>query len=129
MTVYAFAIENFKRAPEEVSALMNLAGTKLAEMCEHGALLDRYGVRLNVIGRTELFPPAVRAAVERAEEMTRGNNRAVLNLCMPYASRDEMAQAVQDAVRQTLDDRLDPECVPSLPECWRLSLISLYIGN
>ena len=36
VSVYAFAIENFKRSPEEVHALMKLAEEKLVEMAQHG---------------------------------------------------------------------------------------------
>lgn len=36
VTAYAFAIENFKRSPEEVDALMNLAVEKLVEISQHG---------------------------------------------------------------------------------------------
>ena len=36
VTVYAFSIENFKRSPEEVDALMKLAEEKLVEMAQHG---------------------------------------------------------------------------------------------
>ena len=36
VSVYAFAIENFKRSQEEVNALMTLAEDKLTEMCKHG---------------------------------------------------------------------------------------------
>ena len=38
VSVYAFAIENFKRTPEEVDALMTLAETKLLEICQHGCV-------------------------------------------------------------------------------------------
>lgn len=36
VSVYAFAIENFKRSEVEVTALMDLAETKMLELCEHG---------------------------------------------------------------------------------------------
>lgn len=36
VTVYAFAMENFNRSPDEVSALMQLAEEKLLELCQHG---------------------------------------------------------------------------------------------
>ena len=36
VSVYAFAIENFKRSPEEVEALMDLCQRKMLELCEHG---------------------------------------------------------------------------------------------
>lgn len=80
-------------------------------------LLDEYGVRLNVIGKKELLPESVQRAVRKAEDMTRHNNRyvpglllssrseltcsksAILNLCMPYTSRDEITTAVQTCIR------------------------------
>lgn len=37
-------------------------------------ILDRHGVRLNVLGRRELLPPSVQVAIEKAENMTRHNN-------------------------------------------------------
>ena len=36
VSAYAFSIENFKRSPEEVDALMNLAEQKLLELCQKG---------------------------------------------------------------------------------------------
>lgn len=36
VSVYAFAIENFKRSPEEVDALMGLVKEKLLEIARHG---------------------------------------------------------------------------------------------
>lgn len=88
---------------------MDLAEAKLLQMCEHGELLHRYGVRLNVLGRVEMFPPAVREAIRKAEELTKNNDRAVLNLCMPYASRDEMAQAVERSVQDAVNGLVAPE--------------------
>ncbi|KAF8967273.1 Decaprenyl diphosphate synthase-like protein [Flammula alnicola] len=100
--VSAYAFENFKRTEEEVEALMMLAEEKLVELCEHGDLLDEYGVRLNVVGKPQLLPDSVQKAVQKAENMTCHNNRAILNLCMPYASRDEMALAVESCVQDSV---------------------------
>ncbi|KAF8163809.1 Decaprenyl diphosphate synthase-like protein [Crassisporium funariophilum] len=113
VSAYAFAIENFKRSEEEVGALMKLAEEKLVELCGHGDLLDEYGVRLNVIGRKQLLPESVQKAVQRAENMTRHNTRAIFNLCMPYASRDEIATAMESCVRSSL---LQPSGVELISE-------------
>ncbi|KAF8828623.1 hypothetical protein HHX47_DHR3000162 [Lentinula edodes] len=102
VSVYAFAIDNFKRPQEEVTALMQLAESKLMELCSHGDLLQEYGVKLNVIGRRSLFPESVQAAVRKAEELTEGNNCSILNVCMPYSSRDEITTAVEDCIREVL---------------------------
>ena len=37
--------------------------------------MDQYGVRLNVLGKRELLPPSVQAAVREAEELTAKNSR------------------------------------------------------
>ena len=92
VSAYAFSIENFKRSEDEVTALMKLAEEKLLEICQHGYnllttysrfclsytcrdLLDEHGVRLIVVGKTELLPQSVQRAIRKAENMTRQNNR------------------------------------------------------
>lgn len=102
VTVYAFAIDNFKRSEEEVNALMQIAKTRLIELAGHGEMIARYEVRVKVVGRKEMLPSDVREAVERVESMTEGHNKATLNICMPYASRDE----ITGAARTCLDRKL-----------------------
>lgn len=47
VTVYAFSIENFKRSPEEVDALMKLAKDKLHELCKKGCANSHFSCSLN----------------------------------------------------------------------------------
>ncbi|KAJ7826664.1 Decaprenyl diphosphate synthase-like protein [Mycena leptocephala] len=103
VSAYAFAMDNFKRSPEEVDHLMHLAHDKLLEMSRHGQILEEYGVRLNVLGKTSLLPEYVQEAVRHVESVTRNNNKAILNICMPYSSHDEMTTAVDSAVRLSLE--------------------------
>ena len=95
VTIYAFSIENFKRSKYEVDALMDMAMIKLKQMLQHGDLLDRYGARLQVLGQTDLIKPDLRKAVDRAVEMTAKNDKAVLNVCFPYTSREEITTAIR----------------------------------
>uniref|UniRef100_A0A0W0G9Z7 Alkyl transferase n=1 Tax=Moniliophthora roreri TaxID=221103 RepID=A0A0W0G9Z7_MONRR len=111
--VYAFAIENFKRSKEEVDALMVLAVDKLDELCRHGDLLNQYNVRLNVIGRTELFPSHVKTIVKRAEDLTRMNDGSILNICMPYASTDEITTAIESCIHDAIEDKVHGEESPT----------------
>ncbi|GAC96854.1 hypothetical protein PHSY_004438 [Pseudozyma hubeiensis SY62] len=104
VTVYAFAIDNFRRSESEVSALMEIAKTRLIELAGHGELIARYSVRVRIAGRKELLPPDVREAVERVENMTKDNTKATLNICMPYASRDEMTGAARTCLDRKLRD-------------------------
>lgn len=98
VTVYAFSIENFKRSKYEVDALMEMAKVKLSQLAQHGDLLDRYGASIRVLGRRELVKPDVLEAIDRAVDITSRNGDAVLNICFPYTSRDEIASAIRNTV-------------------------------
>ena len=100
ITIYAFSIENFKRSKYEVDALMDMAKTKLSQLAQHGSLLERYGARIQVLGQRSLVKPDVLEAVDRAVELTKNNGRAILNICFPYTSHDEMTTAVRETVRE-----------------------------
>ncbi|KWU42628.1 Undecaprenyl diphosphate synthase [Rhodotorula sp. JG-1b] len=108
VTVYAFSIENFNRDPNEVNALLDMARTRLVEICQHGALLQQHGVQIRVIGRRDLLPPDVQASCAEAEALTAQNTRGILNLCCPYTSQEEMATAI----KRTVDSASDPKSVP-----------------
>lgn len=100
VTIYAFSIENFQRPKHEVEGLMALAKLKLAQLAQHGDLLSQYGARIRVLGQRDLIRPDVLEVVERVEAMTRDNGDAVLNVCFPYTSRDEIATAVKSVVQE-----------------------------
>ncbi|KAI4240101.1 MAG: hypothetical protein L6R40_005340 [Gallowayella cf. fulva] len=98
VTVYAFSIENFKRSKYEVDGLMDMAKVKLAQLLQHGDLLDRYGVAIRVLGERALIKPDLLADIERATEMTSRNGDAILNVCFPYTSQDEITTAIRSTV-------------------------------
>lgn len=103
-TVYAFSIENFKRLKYEVTWLMDLAKSKLRQISQHGDLCDQYGIRIRILGNTLLLPADVRKILNETEEMTKHNSKAVLNVCFPYTSRDEIAHSVKSVVDETSQD-------------------------
>ena len=87
---------------------MDMAKVKLSQLTQHGDLLDRYGASIRILGQRELVKPDVLEAVDRAVNMTSGNRKAILNVCFPYTSRDE----ITTAIRNTVVDYSKP--VPSL---------------
>ena len=100
VTIYAFSIENFKRSRYEVDALMSLAKLKLTQLAQHGDLLSRYGASIRILGQRDLVKPDVLEAIDSAMELTRDNGDAILNVCFPYTSRDEMTTAVKGVVEE-----------------------------
>lgn len=77
---------------------MDMANVKLAQLAQHGDILDRYGASIRFLGRKDLLRPDVVEAVDRAVELTSRNGDRVLNICCPYTSRDEIAQAIKQTV-------------------------------
>jgi ditrans,polycis-polyprenyl diphosphate synthase len=75
VTIYAFSIENFKRSKGEVDALMHMAKVKLEQLSEHGALLDRYGASIRVLGNRDLVKPDVLKAIDKAVSLTAHNEK------------------------------------------------------
>ncbi|KAK9455716.1 Decaprenyl diphosphate synthase-like protein [Dipodascopsis uninucleata] len=109
VTVYAFSIENFKRPPVEVDALMEIARTKLLQIIHHGDLADRFGVSIRVLGQRSMIPPDVLAAIDKSTEMTKNNTTAILNICFPYTSRDDIATSMREIVELSEKHEIDPE--------------------
>ncbi|KAF9419732.1 cis-prenyltransferase [Podila epigama] len=108
VTVYAFSIENFKRPPDQVETLMELAKIKLAELCEQSEMVRQYGIGIRVLGNVSLLPKDVQEVIHKAVELTKHNNRAILNMCFPYTSRDELSMATRSLVGGIEANELDP---------------------
>lgn len=96
VTVYAFSIENFKRSSEEVDGLMELAREKFSRLLQERDFLDKNGVRVCILGNISLLPTDIQQLMVEGAEMTKHNDRAVLNVCVAYTSRDEMCSAMKD---------------------------------
>mgnify|MGYP001093630676 CR=1 FL=1 len=102
LTIYAFSTENWGRPREEVDGLMTILedviDRELAELHEEG-------VQLRHIGRLERLTPKIQEKVRSAIELTRNNQRLVLNVAFNYGGRDEIICGIQKMLR----DQVKPE--------------------
>jgi len=108
LTLFAFSADNWRRPPEEVSALMALFVQFLED--ETAECVEQ-GVRLEVIGRRDRLDPAVRGAIARAEALTASGNRLRLRLAVDYSGRDAILAAVRGLAtlsRESLAGALGP---------------------
>jgi undecaprenyl diphosphate synthase len=96
LTIYAFSTENWGRPLEEVRGLMSILEDVLErELAElHGE-----GVQLRHIGRLERLPARLQTKVLDAIELTKNNDRLVLNVAFNYGGRDEIVHAIQKMIR------------------------------
>jgi undecaprenyl diphosphate synthase len=96
LTIYAFSTENWGRPREEVEGLMNI----LEDMIDRElAELNKEGVQLRHIGRLERLDPKLQEKVIHAIELTRHNDRLVLNVAFNYGGRDEIVNAIQKMIK------------------------------
>lgn len=105
LTLFAFSVENWKRPPAEVSALMLLLEQFLRRETKE---LIKQKIRLHTIGRTHELPEKVQAELERAKAATAGFTEWNLVLALNYGSRTEIADAAAAYSRAVVGGREDP---------------------
>ncbi|MDP1629038.1 MAG: polyprenyl diphosphate synthase, partial [bacterium] len=77
LTIFAFSTENWQRSKEEVDFLMKLFYLVFTRDIKK---LHKNNVRVRVIGRKESLSKKLQEAIKKAEELTKNNTAATLNL-------------------------------------------------
>ena len=113
LTIYAFSTENWGRPREEVDGLMHILEDVIDRELNE---LNKEGVQLRHIGRLERLDPKIQEKVLDAIDLTKGNDKLVLNVAFNYGGRDEIICAIQKIIR----DGVQPEKVTS-------DLVSRYL--
>lgn len=90
LTLYAFSVENWKRPPFEIEALMTFLKEYLRKEIE---TLNRNNIRFQAIGRTSELDESVQFELRSATRKTAGNTGMVLNVALNYGGRIEMVDA------------------------------------
>ncbi|RMG89015.1 MAG: isoprenyl transferase [Chloroflexi bacterium] len=102
LTIYAFSTENWGRPEKEVRGLMKIFARVLDQELDD---LHRQGVCLHHLGDLTGVDPALQEKVRRALELTKNNDRLILNVAFNYGGRAEILHAV----RQMLADGISPD--------------------
>lgn len=124
VSVYAFSTENWKRSPDEVRFLMGYSKDVLRRRRD---TLSSWGVRIRWNGRQPRLWRSVVKELRAAEELTAGNDRCTLTMCVNYGGRAEITDAVQQIAEKVAAGQLDPKRIrestvaahldePDLPE-------------
>ena len=99
-TLWTFSIDNFNRDPSEVDALLELFEEHTVELASSEEI-HAHRIRVRYIGKTELLPTSLQAAIRDVEQKTEHYDSYELNLAMAYGGREE----ITDAVRRYLKDQ------------------------
>jgi undecaprenyl diphosphate synthase len=104
VTLYGFSTENWQRPQNEVNGLFSIFEDAIDREVPE---LHRNGVRLRHLGRTEKLPERLVKKIESAMELTKDNDRLILNLAFNYGGRAEIV----DATRRIIADGVDPATI------------------
>ncbi len=102
LTIYAFSTENWGRPQVEVRGLMRILEEVIDREVQN---LHKNGVQLRHIGRLEGLSQRLQQAVRDALELTKENDRLILNVAFNYGGRSE----ILDAVRRLMGDGISPQ--------------------
>ena len=105
LTVYAFSTENWKRPPDEVSAIMGLLKKYLLEAIGQ---MERDRVKMEFFGDLSPLTPELRQLCERTREISRHYEGCQVNICLNYGGRDELLRGAMDYAKDCLEGKADP---------------------
>ncbi|MBI2541815.1 di-trans,poly-cis-decaprenylcistransferase [Candidatus Woesearchaeota archaeon] len=101
LTLYSFSTENFKRAKAEKDFLFNIFRKEFESM-QHRKDIFENKIRINVIGRLEMFPKRIMQSMLGIMEKTRKHGNFTVNFAMAYGGRQE----ITDALRKIMKSRI-----------------------
>ena len=104
ITLYCFSIENFNRPKEEFNYLMNLFKEEFIKLKDDSRLNE---IKVNFIGRINMFPKDVQDSMNVLMERTKNNKPYTLNFAMAYGGRAEVIDATRKIAEQVKNGKLD----------------------
>jgi tritrans,polycis-undecaprenyl-diphosphate synthase [geranylgeranyl-diphosphate specific] len=107
ITLYTFSTENFSRRKEEVSHLFDLFKEKFTSViCDER--VNRYKIRVQMVGDRSLLPADLLDAINAAEEATKDHTGFHLNIALAYGGRNEIVLAAREILEEMEKTGADP---------------------
>ena len=108
ITVYAFSTENWKRAEDEVNALMLLLQNYLEEYSKRA---DSENIRVKILGDITALSPNMQKSIINCMERTKDNTGVTFNIALNYGGRNEIIKAVKDIASQVKNNEVEIDCI------------------
>lgn len=97
LTVYAFSAENWNRAADEVSTLMELMSKGITK---YEPEMVKKNIKLRLLGDIDRFEPKYRNALLGVQERLSNNDGMTLCICLSYGGRQEIVHAVNELIKE-----------------------------
>ena len=104
LTVYAFSTENWKRAEDEVGALMILLQTYLDKFSKKA---ESENIKIKVLGDIEVLNPGLKNQIKESIERTKNNTGLTLNIAFNYGGRAEIIRATKELAKSVKENKLN----------------------
>lgn len=105
VTLFAFSLDNFNRPKQEFDFLMNIFEKEFSNIKDDQSIYEDR-VKINFIGRIEMFPEKVLKPMRELMERTKHHDRFIVNFAMAYGGRAEIVDAVNIMVRDVQEGKL-----------------------
>ncbi len=96
VSAYIFSAENWQRSKDEVKYLLDLA---LWVATKEVQKIHKENIRVVFLGRQEGLSKNLIEAIQKAEDLTKGNTRGTLALCFNYGGQQEIVDAANTAAK------------------------------
>ena len=106
ITVYAFSTENWKRAEDEVSALMLLLQGYIDK---YSKIADSENIKVQFLGEMSAFSEKMQKGIEDCRERTKNNTGVTFNIALNYGGRDELVHAIKNIAQKVKNNEIDIE--------------------
>ena len=106
ITVYAFSTENWKRAEDEVNALMLLLQNYIEDYSKRA---DSENIKVQFLGDTTAFKPKMQKGIQDCIERTKSNTGVTFNIALNYGGRAEIIKAVKDIAKDVQENKIKIE--------------------
>jgi|SRR3989344_2804360 len=106
-TLYCFSIQNFNRPKKEFDFLMRVFKEEAEKLLKKKSKLKEEGVRINFIGRINMFPKGLYEDMKKIMEITKDNKKYIVNFAMAYGGREEVIDATVKIAKQIKDGKLN----------------------
>jgi tritrans,polycis-undecaprenyl-diphosphate synthase [geranylgeranyl-diphosphate specific] len=109
LTLYAFSMQNFNRPKLEYDFLMKLFKKSCESLLNED--LTKHGLKVNFIGRIELFPKDLQELMHKVMEKSRNNTKYTLNMAMAYGGREEITDALKLLTNDVKSGKLNVDSI------------------
>lgn len=106
ITVYAFSTENWKRAEDEVKALMLLLQNYLEEYSKRA---DTENIKVKILGDISVLSEGMQKSIKKCMERTKDNTGVTFNIALNYGGRDEIVKAIKQISKQVKEGKITEE--------------------